>query len=145
MLNPFASRSINKFHTGIYYTEYLKQIHRVVKPSSYLEIGVHTGVTLGFAECRAVGIDPNFQLKSNPAGKRTETYLFQLESDVFFAQHDLKSFLPSGVDLGFLDGMHKFEFLLRDFMNTEKYSRKDTIIAIARLLPGQFRDRRPRT
>ncbi len=130
MLNPFASRSINEFHTGIYYTEYLKQIHRVVKPSSYLEIGVHTGVTLGFAECRAIGIDPNFQLKSNPTGKRVETYLFQLESDAFFVQLDLKSFLPGGVDLGFLDGMHKFEFLLRDFMNTEKYSHKDTIIAL---------------
>ncbi len=71
MLNPFASRSINKFHTGIYYTEYLKQIHRVVKTSSYLEIGVHTGVTLGFAECRAVDqSELSFSLRSDRQADR---------------------------------------------------------------------------
>ncbi len=129
-LNPFAAKSINKLHAGIFYTEYLKQIHRVVKPFSYLEIGVHRGVTLSFATCPMVGIDPNFQMQDNSIGQRTKTYLFELESDAFFAQHDLRNYLPDGVDFAFLDGMHLFEFLLRDFMNTEKYAHKNTIVAL---------------
>jgi hypothetical protein len=127
--NPQPS-SISKFHQGILYTEYLKQIHQVRKPSSYLEIGVATGTTLAFAQCRAVAIDPKFQLRGDPVGQRAETYLFQLESDEFFAQNDLKKFLPDGVDFAFLDGMHHFEYLLRDFLNLEKYSHKDTVVTL---------------
>lgn len=128
--NVNVSSSISKFHQGISYKEYLKQIHQVRKPSNYLEIGVETGATLAFAQCRAVAIDPKFQLQGNPIGQRAETYLFQLKSDEFFAQHDLKKFLPDGVDFAFLDGMHHFEYLLRDFMNTEKYSRRDTVVTL---------------
>ena len=122
--------SISKLHQGINYNQYLKQIHQVWKPSSYLEIGVETGATLAFAQCRAVAIDPKFRLRGNPIGQRTETYLFQLKSDDFFAQHDLRRFLPDGVDFAFLDGMHYFEYLLRDLLNTEKYSHKDLVVAL---------------
>ncbi len=129
-MNANDSSSISKFHQGIEFREYLKQIHRVWKPTSYLEIGVETGATLAFAQCRTVAIDPEFHLQGDPIGPRTETYLFQLASDEFFAKHDLKKFLPDGVDFAFLDGMHHFEYLLRDFMNTEIYSRSDTVVAM---------------
>jgi hypothetical protein len=128
--NLIVSPSISKFHQGTDYGQYLKQIHQVLKPSSYLEIGVQTGATLAFAQCRAVAIDPNFQFRGNPIGQRVETYLFQLKSDDFFAQHDLRRFLPNGVDFAFLDGMHHFEYLLRDLLNTEKYAHKDSIVAL---------------
>ena len=128
--NLIALPSISKFHQGIHCHQYLKQIHQVWKPSSYLEIGVAYGETLALAQCRAVAIDPHFQLRGNPSGQRAETYLFQLKSDEFFAQHDLRRFLPNGVDLAFLDGMHHFEYLLRDLLNTEKYAHKDSIIAL---------------
>jgi hypothetical protein len=121
---------ISKFHEGIPYGRYLNQIHRVLKPSSYLEIGVNTGTTLTFAQCRTVAIDPWFQLQVNPIGRRAETFLFQMKSDAFFAQHNLKTFFPDCVDFAFLDGMHLFEFLLRDFMNTEKSSHRETIVAL---------------
>jgi hypothetical protein len=129
-MDPNVSASISKFHQGIDYREYLKQIHQVRKPSNYLEIGVETGATLAFAQCRAVAIDPIFQLQGNPIGQRTETYLFQLKSDEFFSRHDLRKILPDGVDFAFLDGMHHFECLLRDFINTEKYSHKDTVVTL---------------
>jgi hypothetical protein len=129
-LNQNTSPSTSKFHLGIPYGDYLKQIHQVLRPSSYLEIGVETGATLAFAQCRAVAVDPKFQLQGNPIGQRHETYLFQMASDDFFAQHDLRKFLPDGVEFAFLDGMHHFEYLLRDFMNTEKYSRADTVVAL---------------
>lgn len=129
-INPTLSPSISKFHQGISYNEYLRQIHQVRKPSSYLEIGVETGATLALAQCRAVAVDPIFQFQGNPIGQRTETYLFQLKSDDFFSRYDLKTFLPDGVDFAFLDGMHHFEYLLRDFINTEKSSHKNTIVTL---------------
>ena len=76
------------------------------------------------------GSRSEISLQGNPVGQRTETYLFQLKSDDFFAQHDLKKFLPDGVDFAFLDGMYHFEYLLRDFINTEKYSHKNTIVTL---------------
>jgi hypothetical protein len=78
-----VSLSVSKFHQGIPCNEYLKQIHQVRKPLSYLEIGVETGATVAFAKCRAVAIDPKFQLSGDAIVQRTETYLFQLKSDDF--------------------------------------------------------------
>jgi hypothetical protein len=129
-LNPMAANSISKFHGGISYTEFLKQIHQALKPVSYLEIGVGSGSTLAYAQCPAVAVDPNFQFQGNPIGRRAETHLFQLKSDEFFEKYDLKSFFPAGIGFAFLDGMHHFEYLLRDFMNTEKYSLKETVVAL---------------
>jgi hypothetical protein len=125
-----ASESASKFHRGIFYCDYLKQIHQAWKPSSYFEIGAETGATLALAECRAVAVDPEFRLQGDPIGRRVETHLFQLKSDQFFAQRDLNIFFPGGVDFAFLDGMHHFEYLLRDVFNTERYSHKKTILAL---------------
>jgi hypothetical protein len=122
--------SANKFHQGIHYTEFLQQIHQVIRPSSYFEIGVETGATLAYATCPAVAVDPMLKLQGNPIGQRVETHLFQQKSDDFFAQRDLKTFFPDGVDFAFLDGMHQFEFLLRDFFNTERCAREDSIFAL---------------
>ena len=124
------SLPLSKFHQGIPYTDYLKQIHQVRPPSNYLQIGVETGATLALAHCRTVAIDPHFQLRENAFDERAETYLFQLNSDDFFSRYNLEQFLPGGVDFAFLDGMHHFECLLRDFINVEKYSHKDTIVAL---------------
>jgi hypothetical protein len=125
-----ASPALTKFHGGVRYDFYLKHIHDTHKPKGYLEIGVETGATLAFAQCPAVAVDPRFQLQGNPIGPRAETYLFQMTSDAFFAKHDLTRFLSAGVDFAFLDGMHRFEYLLRDLLNTEKYAHRDTIVAL---------------
>jgi hypothetical protein len=129
-VNFAVPASISKFHTGVPYRKYLKHIHDTHKPSGYLEIGVNAGATLALAQCPAVGIDPHIRLQGNPIGQRTETYLFQLTSDAFFAKHDLTTFLPAGVDFAFLDGMHRFEYLLRDLLNTEQYTHPGSIIAL---------------
>ena len=45
-----------------------------------------------------------------------------MTSDDFFASHDLAQVLGGRpVDLAYIDGMHQFEFALRDFMNLERY------------------------
>ncbi|HTV26789.1 MAG TPA: class I SAM-dependent methyltransferase [Xanthobacteraceae bacterium] len=129
-INLNKTHSARGFHRGIYYRDYLKQIHKVWKPSSYLEIGVESGATLAFADCRSVAVDPQFRFEGNPIGGRVETHLFQMTSDDFFAQCNPPTFFPDGVDFAFLDGMHHFEYLLRDFFNTERYSHGKTIVAL---------------
>jgi capsular polysaccharide biosynthesis protein len=57
--------------------------------------------------------------------------IFQLTSDEFFRTHDLRAVLgDQPVDLAFIDGMHLFEFTLRDFIQLERASSADGVIAI---------------
>jgi hypothetical protein len=64
-------------------------------------------------------VDPEPQY-APPAGGNHR--LFRQTSDAFFADHDLRSLLRGlPVDLAFIDGMHRFEFALRDFMRLEPY------------------------
>ena len=133
-MEPSETPSVSVFHNGCFYDEYLKQIHKIWKPSNYLEIGC-SEETLIFAGHRAVAIGPEFKFQGNPVGQRVETYFFQLTSDKFFAQHDLKKFLPDGIDFAFLNGNSSFEYVLRDFLNTEKYSKADTIFAVQNCYP----------
>jgi hypothetical protein len=53
-----------------------------------------------------------------------------MTSDAFFAHHNLAEELGHNtVDLAFIDGMHRFEFALRDFANLERFcSRTSTIL-----------------
>ena len=49
------------------------------------------------------------------------------------------------LDLAFIDGMHHFEFALRDFINVEKYCSADSIILIHDVYPIDATERRSRT
>lgn len=112
--------------------ELLRELHEVIKPRKYLEIGVQTGKSFLLAECEAIGIDPmprpNIKLRDNHV-------LLRMTSDEFFSRH-AGHYLPDPPDLVFIDGMHLFEFALRDFMNVERYSSKDTVIVIDDIFPG---------
>ena len=57
-------------------------------------------------------------------------HLFEMTSDHFFATQDLPRLFPKGIDLSFLDGMHLFEFRLRDFLNTEQLARRYLVIVL---------------
>ena len=43
---------------------------------------------------------------------------------------EIRNSSPTALILPFSDGMHHFEYLLRDFINTEKYSHKGTIATL---------------
>lgn len=70
-------------------------------------------------------------LERNPKAR-----LFEETNDDFFAAHDLKRLFGRPVDFAFLDGMHEFPFLLRDFINTERNCRAGSIIVLHDCLPG---------
>lgn len=105
---------------GPTYLDNLAMIHDRLRPRTYVEIGVATGrsIMLAGATTRAIGIDPAPDLHGPLPGNVT---VFRQTSDEFFAGHDLRELLGDRpVDLAFIDGMHLFEFALRDFVNLEK-------------------------
>jgi hypothetical protein len=108
----------------------LRQLHELVRPDSYFEIGVSEGATLALARCPAVAVDPAMQPRPAALSGRPITHLFRMTSDEFFRTCDLHTFFPDGVDFAFLDGMHRFEFLLRDFIGTERFCRKGSVVVL---------------
>ncbi|WP_237061659.1 class I SAM-dependent methyltransferase [Microbulbifer zhoushanensis] len=110
----------------------LTQIHQQLKPSLYVEVGVQTGKSLLLAECKAIGIDPmprpNIPLQDNH-------HLLRMSSDDFFRLH-AGQYLTQSPDLVFIDGMHLFEYVLRDFINVERYAAANTVVVIDDIFPG---------
>jgi hypothetical protein len=108
--------------------ELLDRIHLHLLPRTYVEIGVATGrsLTLALPGTRTVGIDPAYSLRYS---MENGTQLFRMTSDDFFARYDLTELLGGRpVELAFIDGMHHFEFALRDFMNLERRASPDSVI-----------------
>jgi hypothetical protein len=122
-------------HSGVQYIQFLKFLAERQAPSSYLEVGTRNGESVAQVDCDAICVDPNFALTFNVAKKRGRTLLFQETSDDFFAKHDVRQIFPQGLDLSFLDGLHLFEFLLRDFINTEKFCHEKSVILMHDCLP----------
>ncbi|WP_338420769.1 class I SAM-dependent methyltransferase [Pontivivens ytuae] len=94
-------------------------MHLTLKPDLYLEVGSRTGNSLALAQGDFIAVDPTFVLKRFATFPGRQGHLFQMPSDDFFETEFLEG-MGRKVDFAFLDGMHHFEFLLRDFMNTEK-------------------------
>lgn len=112
--------------------EVLRQLHQVLRPKLYLEIGVQSGKSLALAQCEAIGVDP-MPMLSVQLPKTTR--IAKVTSDEFFEKH-ADSMLTRAPDLVFIDGMHLFEYALRDFMNVERYSHRDTVVVIDDIYPN---------
>ena len=127
------------FLHGEPYLHVLDRIHAHLRPRTYLEIGVETGRSLALVrpQTRAIGIDPSPQLPSEPPAN---IRVFRETSDDFFASHDVRAELGGlPIDLAFIDGLHQFEYALRDFMNVERYCARQSTIILDDCFP---RDRR---
>lgn len=119
------------------YRDVLRRLHELVRPRSYLEIGVETGATLALAQSaeRAIGIDPDaskLRRELVPACAR----VFHETSDAFFARQSREQALGAArLDLSFIDGMHLFEFALRDFIHVEAWSDPNGVVVLHDCLP----------
>jgi tetratricopeptide (TPR) repeat protein len=115
---------------GEYYFKILARIHAELRPRTYVEIGVFRGESLALAAAptQAIGVDPQPQIG---VPLQPNQRLFVTTSDAFFSEHDVAAeFGGLPVDLAFIDGMHHFEFALRDFVNLERYCTRDSTILI---------------
>ncbi len=118
-----------------YYLDLLARLNRELRPRTYLEIGVHTGDSLALLEPETlgIGIDP---VPSIRRPINTTTQLFFETSDEFFARHDVRSLLGGrDLDLVFIDGMHLFEFALRDFRNVERLCGPGSVVVVHDCFP----------
>ena len=122
-------------HFGYHYLYFFSLINDALSPRSYFEIGTHTGESLKIFKCDAVCVDPQFMIDQNVLNGRRKTFFFQQSSDVFFSDETLRKYIPQGPDLSFLDGLHRCEFLLRDFINTEKEAHRRSLILLHDCLP----------
>lgn len=115
------------------YLDVLGEIHRRLAPRRYLEIGVGQGRSLALVECPAVAVDPA------PAVKQSVSPLHRLcraSSDAFFAEHADAALAQGPPDLAFIDGMHLFEYALRDFINVEQRAAPGTLAVIDDIFPN---------
>lgn len=120
---------------GDYYLDFLQLLNQQLAPRSYLEIGTDEGNSLARMTCDAIAVDPLLAVSRNVfAGKRRVLFC-QMSSDEFFHEHDVRAFFPRGVDLAFLDGMHRFEYLLRDFINIEAVVHPRSLVLMHDCLP----------
>ena len=120
---------------GEVYTHTLASLQLALKPANYFEIGTLHGQTLRLATCPAIAVDPAFQLAPDLVGGRPNWRLFEQTSDAFFAAHDPRALLGGPIGLAFLDGMHQFDFLLRDVINTEKACGEGSVVLMHDGLP----------
>lgn len=110
---------------------FLHDLHKLLQPRGYLEIGVQHGGSLALAECPALGIDPAPLVIPGTAGP--QAHIVVAGSDHYFAY--VNTLMPEHVDLVFIDGLHLAEQALRDFMNVERRSHEGTVIVFDDVLP----------
>lgn len=137
----------DRFWTLDYY-DVLAEIHNKWVPKVYIEIGVSTGKSLALTRSvtRSLGIDPETAEHGLLCFKSPENspQLYKMNSDDFFSSRNVISEmgLPD-FDLAFIDGLHHFDQVLRDFINLEKIAGKNSVILVHDCLPinGQVASR----
>jgi hypothetical protein len=113
--------------------EFLTAIHANYTPRNYLEIGVNDGRGLQRSKTRTIGVDPAFRIIVE---LDCDLKLVKATSDDFFAQDNPIARFPEGlIDFTFIDGLHIFEYALRDFMNAERLSGPSSVIVLDDMLP----------
>lgn len=134
--------------------DFLRHLHADLRPRNYLEIGIKDGRSLALSRVPSVAVDPAFKITSSLRG---DVHLVRQTSDDFFRRSDPIVHLRSGrnpirnmrrgrplfaryrggttIDLAFIDGMHLFEYALRDFMNVERFAGPASLIVLDDMLP----------
>jgi hypothetical protein len=110
-------------------------LHEALRPTTYVEIGVHSGCSLAAVQpfTLAIGIDPDPHSDGcRPSGSR----IVRLTSTEFFAKYDLCEILGGkAVDFALIDGLHLFEQALEDLCNLERYIAPGGVIAVHDTIP----------
>ncbi|SMF73524.1 Methyltransferase domain-containing protein [Tistlia consotensis] len=127
------------------YLERLAEIHVLLRPRAYLEIGVYRGASLRLAgpATLAVGVDPLPDYAPEAGGR---VRIYRETSDAFFARPDpTEAFEGRPLDLVFIDGLHHFEAVLHDFVQAARLCAPTAWILLHDTLPqDQLMTARPR-
>jgi hypothetical protein len=124
---------------GIEYIDFFRFLNAQLQPASYFEIGTQLGVSASTFQCEVVCVDPHFRLTEDLLAHRPAAHFYRMNSDEYFKKHDLRSIFPLGPDIAFLDGMHRADYLLRDFLNTELLCHERSLILLHDCVPVNSR------
>jgi tetratricopeptide (TPR) repeat protein len=117
------------------YLSILGRIHGLLQSPNYVEIGVDTGRSMALAgtNTQVIGIDPTPRLwRQLPDNAKT----YEMTSDDFFQNHDLRAELDgSAVQMAFIDGLHTFEQVLRDWMHLECFAAENAVFLLHDVIP----------
>ena len=119
------------------YRHWLGWLHRTLQPGLYLEIGVEKGESLAQAQppTRVVGVDPA-PVGDPLAGCATQAQLYRQESGAFLRGPPRDCFLHNGgFDLAFVDGDHRFQGVLDDFIGLEAWAAPHALVVLHDTLP----------
>lgn len=116
------------------YNRFLGALHARHLFNWYLEIGCRSGASIAPVRSKTVAVDPFFRANINIIGKKPALHVIQATSDEFFASDFLKR-NDIRLAISFLDGMHLFEYLLRDFIGTEAASDPNAVIIVHDCVP----------
>jgi SAM-dependent methyltransferase len=111
------------------YLDILDRLHSELRSGHYLEIGVRHGRSLALARGAATGIDPAPAIE---CALPPTTKVVPLTSDEFFAKFP-EDLAP---DFCFIDGLHLFEYALRDFMNIERRAAPGAVVVFDDVFPN---------
>jgi tetratricopeptide (TPR) repeat protein len=138
LLSPTEHSAKGSFYQANdgHYLNFLKALHEK-KYEIYFEIGACTGNSLRLSQSPSVAIDPYFNLQVETIGNKDFCLLFQEKSDYFFGE-TLPKFPHLKCQLGFIDGMHLFEYALRDFINLAKNSSEKPLFLFHDVLPWSY-------
>ncbi len=114
------------------YYHVLGWIHEILRPATYVEIGVGYGESLRLAisPTVALGIDPC------PLAEFTGPVVVREASRDFFARHDLRELLGAPhFSLAFLDGSHLIEDVAADLLSLERYASPASLVLVHDTIP----------
>lgn len=115
----------------MWYKTFLPQLHEIIAPKRYVEIGIRHGYSLSLSpEAEKTAIDPQYAQDDMQFEVKNVTFN-KMTSDDFFAQYSL----PNSFDLAYIDGLHLFEYALRDYINLEKYATPGSVIIVDDVIP----------
>jgi Methyltransferase domain len=106
--------------------------------NNYFEIGVHNGhVLFKIRSNFKIAVDPDFVFDFfRKAGKilmnpyNLFNRYFEKTSDDFFRQDAERVFANKNVQIALIDGLHQYDYALRDIENTLKYLSDDGVILV---------------
>lgn len=120
--------------------EFLEQLHELLHPKVYLEIGVQHGWSLQLSKAEInIAIDPEPLVTAGQMFERTgvPVKMTRDTSDIYFGEPEFIEMDLEGnkIDLAFIDGMHLAEFAWRDFVNVAKYCHAGSVVVFDDVLP----------
>lgn len=110
--------------------------HRQAIPAICKKVNAKTYIEIGYADGRCFSqVDAPVKISVDPAPSGPGCTHVMTSDDFFINKAPVLNKHGVKLDVSFIDGLHVFEFALRDFIGVEKYSNKNSIVLFHDCLP----------